>query len=163
MSEDIVVRGAVSSDYEEVIGLLGEVDKLHGEEVPWLFRTAVEQPRPLGWFEKWLQDDRSGILVAELAGKVVGVVTVILRTAPEFPVFIPQSWGVVDNLVVAHAARRRGIGTRLMRAAEAWGAERRAPWIELGVYEFNRGARDFYAALGYAPTLTKMRKVAIEP
>jgi GNAT superfamily N-acetyltransferase len=163
MSEDIVVRGAVSSDYEGVIGLLSEVDKLHAEEVPWLFRAPVEPPRPRGWFEKWLHDDRSGILVAELAGNIAGVVTIILRAAPEFPVFIPQSWGVVDNLVVAHAARRRGVGTRLMRAAEAWAAERRAPWIELGVYEFNREARDFYAALGYAPTWAKMRKVAIEP
>jgi GNAT superfamily N-acetyltransferase len=163
MSEGIVVRCAVSSDYEAVIALLTEVDALHSVKLPWLFHASVEQPRPHGWFEKWLHDDRSGIMVAELAGTIVGVVTVILRTAPEFPVFIPQSWGVVDNLVVAHAARRRGVGTRLMRAAEAWAAERRAPWIELGVYEFNREARDFYATLGYAPTWTKMRKVASEP
>jgi GNAT superfamily N-acetyltransferase len=163
MSEDIVVRCAASSDYDAVIALLTEVDALHRVELPWLFRASVEQPRPRDWFEKWLHDDRSGILVAALAGNVVGVVTVLLRTAPDFPVFIPQRWGVVDNLVVAHSARRRGVGTRLMRAAEAWAAERRAPWIELGVYEFNQVARDFYATLGYAPTWTKLRKVASEP
>lgn len=158
MNEDMVVRRAVASDYDAVVALLGEVDALHREKVPWLFHAPADEPRSHAWFQQWLDADDSEIFVAELYASVVGTVTVMLRAAPGFPVFIPQRWGVVDSLVVAHAARRRGVGTRLMRVAEVWAAERRAPWVELGVYEFNREARDFYASLGYIPTLTKVRK-----
>jgi ribosomal protein S18 acetylase RimI-like enzyme len=59
-------------------------------------------------------------------------------------------WGsLVDNLHVAHAFKRNGIGSVLMRQAGAWLASR---YPELGVYllvlEANASARRFYERLG---------------
>jgi ribosomal protein S18 acetylase RimI-like enzyme len=59
-------------------------------------------------------------------------------------------WGsFIDNLHVAHASKRNGIGSSLMRRAGAWLASR---YPDLGVYlwvlEVNSSARRFYERLG---------------
>jgi len=157
MSEAFVIRAAVPNDHTEVAALLAEVDELHRAQLPWLFRVPVVEPMPRELFEQVLTADSSTIFVAD-AGSIVGAVKVILRSAPDFAVFIPQSWGVLDNIAVARTWRRRGVGSALTRAAEIWARQQHVKWIELGVYEFNDEARAFYHSLGYAPVLTKLRK-----
>ena len=82
-----------------------------------------------------------------------GVAVGQMRTAPEFPAFIPQRWGVLDVLVVNPAWRRQGIGKRLARAVEAWAIESGAPWVEVNMYNINAEARRFYEALTDSATL----------
>ena len=91
------------------------------------------------------------------AGPIVGVAVGQMRTAPEFPAFIPQRWGVLDVLVVDPAWRRQGIGKRLARAVEAWAIQSGAPWVEVNVYDINAEARRFYEALGYLPLSMKLQ------
>ena len=57
--------------------------------------------------------------------------------------------GWVYYLAVAHAHRRRGVGRNLIRASEAWLAQRGVPKVNLMVRNSNRNAVSFYAALGY--------------
>lgn len=57
--------------------------------------------------------------------------------------------GWVYYLAVGVAARRRGIGTALVRACEAWLVERDVPKIQLMVRRDNQAAQAFYAPLGY--------------
>ena len=152
------IRPATLSDYEPMRALLAEVDELHRLRLPWMFQEPAVEPRPPDFFEQLLADDRSALLVAEAEARLVGVATAVIRTAPDFPVFLAQTWGVLDNIAVLQPWRRRGVGTALIRHAERWVQGRGANWIELGVYEFNAEARAFYQALGYAPVLTKLRK-----
>jgi diamine N-acetyltransferase len=158
VSHEFVVRVASSADYEPACVLLDQLDELHRLRLPWLFRTPETQPRSRSYFEQLLTADDSSVLVAE-AGDIVGIAIVLLRAAPEFPVFIPQHWGVLDNVVVAPSHRRRGVGRLLALAAETWASARGAAWLELGVYEFNTEARRFYESLGYLPLSSKLRKV----
>jgi ribosomal protein S18 acetylase RimI-like enzyme len=158
MTEDFIVRIATLGDYAGVCALLGPVDELHHLNVPWLFRKPPTEPRSKDFFERLLNGEDSTVLVAEAGSTLVGVATAILRDAPEFAVFVPQRWGVLDNLAVLESWRRRGVGTSLTREAERWMTSRRANFIELGVYEFNEDARAFYQALGYLPVSTKLRK-----
>ena len=53
----------------------------------------------------------------------------------------------VDLLWVAEDQRGRGLGSRLLRAAEAAAASRGCGWSELGTYDFQ--ARPFYERHGY--------------
>ena len=57
--------------------------------------------------------DDSGILVAELGGAVVGLLSWFVRPG----LFHGGHWGYIDELVVTAAARGQGIGDALMSAA----------------------------------------------
>ena len=159
MTEAFIVRPATLSDYEGVCALLGAVDELHRLNVPWMFQKPTIEPRSKDFFERLLLSEDSTVLVAEARARLVGVATALLRDAPDFPVFVRQRWGVLDNLAVLESWRRRGVGTWLTRDAERWARSRGAKWIELGVYEFNADARSFYQKLGYLPVSTKLRKL----
>jgi GNAT superfamily N-acetyltransferase len=157
MSNDCIIRAARSADYEATCVLFDHLDALHREQLPWLFRAPAERPRTQGHFDAILSSGDSSILLA-VETQVVGLVSVRMQQAPDFPVFIPQRWGVIDDVVVLRPWRRRGIGARLARAAENWANERGGAWLELNVYAFNEDARAFYEALGYLPVSTKLRR-----
>ena len=57
--------------------------------------------------------------------------------------------GWLYYLAVADDARRRGVGTALVRGAERWLQERDVPKVQLMVRHGNAPALAFYAALAY--------------
>jgi ribosomal protein S18 acetylase RimI-like enzyme len=157
MSEDCVIRTASPADYQATCAVFDQLDAQHREQLPWLFRVPTDRPRSQRYFDELLSSHDSAVLLAA-AGSIIGLATVRLQSAPDFAVFIPQHWAVIDDIVVLPSWRRRGIGSRLARVAENWANERGAAWLELGVYDFNTQARAFYEALGYLPVSTKLRR-----
>lgn len=157
MSNDCIIRAARAADYEVTCELFDQLDAVHREQLPWLFRAPPEQPRTQSHFDALLASADASILLA-VARQPVGLISVRMQRAPELPVFIPQRWSVIDDLFVLPSFRRRGIGAQLIGAAENWARERGGAWLELGVYTFNEDARAFYEALGYGPVSTKLRK-----
>jgi len=132
-------------------------DAVHRDGAPWMFTAPGVPPRSEAYFADLLGSDNCGVFVAD-AGQVVGVGIGLLRSAPDLAIFRRQHWCVLDALVVEPAWRRRGGGTLLTRAVENWGTASGAAWTELNLYDFNAGARRFYAALGYVAYSTKLRK-----
>jgi len=156
-TEQITIRRASPHDYIHVCRLLDALDELHRQRLPWMFKAPHVQPRSQTFFADLLNRDDSAVFVAD-AAHLVGVALGLMRTAPAFPVYIQQRWGVVDNLVVDPAWRRHGIGKMLALSVEKWALGLGAPWVELSVYEFNTDARRFYESLGYLPLATRLRK-----
>ena len=79
-------------------------------------------------------------LVAEVAGRIVGVVV------------SDDDW--VEDLWVAREYRNQGIGAMLLAAAERQIAERDYNDVQLRVVAENLDARRFYAAHGWAETVS---------
>ena len=89
-------------------------------------------------------------LVAELDGRVVGVVDV--RVAHPGGSHRPLWYGYVAEIAVAATARRRGVGAELLRAAEAWAREHSCTYAVLDFNTHNDDARRFYRdRMGYRP------------
>lgn len=109
-------------------------------------------------YRRAMADPAQALLVADGGGRVLGFLHATQEDAPGDLVRAP--WGCLAILVVDRAARRRGVGTALVRAAEAWAARRRLTALQLGVHEFNRGAIRFYEKLGYRPVMRLMQKAA---
>src|SRR5262249_48335343 len=89
------------------------------------------------------------LLVAETAGRVVGLMHVFSRRALENP-----KEAVVQAIVVDERFRRAGVGRHLMAAAEYWGRERGCRSVVLSSNITRALAHAFYAALGYRVSAT---------
>jgi ribosomal protein S18 acetylase RimI-like enzyme len=93
------------------------------------------------------------VYVAVEGDQVVGVVHAAERTH-----FTGQVDAYVGDLVTATGMERRGVARALMAAAEAWGADRGLAYLTLETGAANRGARAFYAALGYLEEDVRLTK-----
>jgi ribosomal protein S18 acetylase RimI-like enzyme len=109
-----------------------------------------------GFLEGELERDDVVILVAELAGSVVGYVYAGIE---------PHSWkelrdkaGFVHDIVVDEAARGRGIATRLLEEAARFLDERGAPRLMLWSAERNVAAQRLFARLGFRRTMVEMTR-----
>jgi GNAT superfamily N-acetyltransferase len=100
--------------------------------------------------------DGSSLLVAESEdGEGQGFV--YLERLHDY--FTLEAHGHVGILVVIQAAAGRGVGSALMRAAEAWAREQGYRKLTLTVFEANEAARAVYDHLGYAPETLRYVKI----
>lgn len=60
--------------------------------------------------------------------------------------------GIIISMWTAPEVRRRGVGTRLLAAAEAWASDRGLAELRLRVHEANVAARDLYRRAGFRET-----------
>lgn len=140
MEIQIVIRDARLEDAEVLSGLLDEL----GRPTPAV--TIVERM-------KTLDEIGNRVLVAELNGDVVGLLTLHqtpnLHAGPD---------GRITALVVSSQARNLGIATRLVRAAEAICREWQCHRMEVMSAIERLGAHQFYEHLGYRETRKRFRK-----
>lgn len=98
------------------------------------------------------------ILVAELAGEVVGLALVLVRVPFEELDEPPGEYAIVAELVVRDAYRRRGIGAALLRAAERHARDAGASELRIGVLSGNHAAHALYGREGFSPYLETLTK-----
>lgn len=154
----MLIREARPDDYQQLCSLIGQVDKLHRDNLPHIFQAAQGPVREREYILGLIEALNIGVFVAEENGTLLGFVSVINRIASDIPVLVPRCFAVIENLVVDQHHTREGIGQALMEHAQNWAAEMGAETIELTVYEFNRRAREFYRRLGYHTESRRMSR-----
>lgn len=87
---------------------------------------------------------RDAVFVAIRGGAVVGWAHAFLSVLLETDSFVE-----IGGIVVAEAARRRGVGRLLMSAAEQWGVSHGCAEVRLRSNVLREGAHRFYELLGY--------------
>lgn len=97
----------------------------------------------------------ANLLVAQREEHVVGFVMFALEHGRYEQDVTP---GVVENLYVVPDARREGIGSALLRAAEDRLVADGATAVQLETMAENDTARQFYAAHGYTPYRLALEK-----
>ncbi|HTS88321.1 MAG TPA: GNAT family N-acetyltransferase [Gemmatimonadales bacterium] len=142
----MIVRQAVPGDRPFVLRL---TEELGAFPVP-RWRTAAEiasaDHEILGRALEVPRGDQS-LLVAEEGGEPWGYIF----TSTRDDYFTRERHAHVEVIAVAGGARRRGVGQRLMLAAEDWARSQGYRRITLNVFERNTGACRFYEGLGYEP------------
>ena len=99
-----------------------------------------------------MAEDGHLVIVAEAAGKILGVLHAFERPALEKP-----CEAIVQALVVDSEARSGGIGEALMREAEAWAQRRKLPSVSLYSRADRKCAHVFYERIGYRIKATSVR------
>ena len=128
----MIVRDARPADMAMVRRLIGQL------------ADAPDEAEFRARFERVSAEAGHRIIVAEMEGKVAGVLHVFERPALEKP-----CEAVVQALVVDGERRGAGIGEALMREAEAWAAARKLASTALYTRIDRDRARLFYERIGY--------------
>ena len=154
----MIIREATERDYDALCAIISQVDTLHREHLPYIFKDAGGPVRQREYILSLFAADNVCLFVAEEGDRLVGFVNVIVRLATDIPILVPRCFALIENLVVDENHRRRGIGRALMSRAHQWARDMGAESIELTVYEFNRGAKAFYESLEYGTESRKMSR-----
>jgi len=160
---DIHIRTATPQDYPALLPLFEDIDALHRQQHPERFQKPIGPAREPEGFILALADEQVRFFVAEANGELVGHVHVVVRETPPVPILKPRRFAHIDEIVVKAAYRGHGVGRLLMEQAEAWATMNDATAIELGVYEFNQEAQEFYRNLDYITFHRRMGKTLKEP
>lgn len=129
------LRPAVREDIPAVSDLFLEMLRT-------IFRRDDVEGYEEGYLERYFADGEDRLVVAEAEGKVVGYLAAeVHREEIDYLYF--------DDLSVSGAYRSRGIGTALIRDAEAYGRSLGIGAFVLHAEKTNEGARRLYERLGY--------------
>lgn len=135
------VRRANAGDAESVHTLVRELAETVGDSPP---RFEFVRAR----LYELLEEARTPVLVAEGEEGIVGVVSLWVKPDLAHGDTVVE----VPMLVVAEAARRGGVGRRLMDEVHSIASENGASIIELVATSANVAAREFYRSLGFVET-----------
>ncbi|HEU0028904.1 MAG TPA: GNAT family N-acetyltransferase [Ktedonobacterales bacterium] len=156
---DAAIRPAREADFDDLIALYEEFHAFHVRGVP----DRLRLPEPSGdpaagereraWMREQLRailrDPDAALLLAEAGGRIVGLAEVYQRRDEPNLWTVQHTYGHLQSLIVTERWRRRGLGGRLVAAAEAWARERGATQLRLEAWEFAAGPLPFYKSLGY--------------
>lgn len=145
---DVRVREREADDFEALVDLDLASAEYHASLDPAFYRVP-ERAAIAEFLQRRLADPDRRVLVAQVDGRVVGMVDVTLLPPPD-PGSIVRAVPTVDlGISVIEPWRGRGVGRALMAAAEAYARDRGARRIVLDMSAANLGALRFYERLGY--------------
>lgn len=151
------IRRATASDASLLAALNNHVHGLHVEAEPEIYRPTVREELET-WFRRILgEDGGSEALIAFEGDAAVGHVILRKVESPGHAFAHPHALVMVDQLAVAPAHRRAGVGRALMEAVATRARELGVHEVQLDVRAHNRGAIAFYEALGYEDIKRRMR------
>lgn len=151
MLTEALIRTARQEDLPALTALLAELFTIEQDFSP----DTTRQRRGLALL---LADERATVLVAEVAGQILGMVTLqsLISTAQ-------GGWvGLLEDLVVASAWRGEGLGSRLLAAAQEAADNQGLSRVQLLVDEDNHSAKGFYRNQGLRRTHLQAWRQALD-
>lgn len=154
----ILVRAAEREDVPALVRLRLANAERHVQLDPVIYRVPDIEAVHRHFEEVLAAESRVLILVAEVAGEVVGTVEIVLLPdPPDHQILAPRRAAEIHT-VVLDGHRGKGLGAALLMAAEKAAAERGVQVVYAGIFAPNKGAVRFYSSVGFGPRGTLLSK-----
>jgi ribosomal protein S18 acetylase RimI-like enzyme len=143
------IRRAIPVDAMILSRLSTDVQRLHAQHHPGIFKMPESDNFAVTFFEEMLADPAVRIFMAEEQGEAVGYILCKLIERPENPFTFAMRYLLVDQISVRPADRGQGVGAALMQQAERLATELNVKKIQLDSWDFNIKAHRFFERLGF--------------
>ena len=152
------VRRAEAKDIPAILQLLVQVDMVHHNGRPDLFRGPATK-YSAAELEQILADEKTPVFVCtDEQDRVLGHGFCILqRSGGEL--MVEHTTLYIDDICVDEAARGQGVGRALFERIRDYAREQGAYNVTLNVWTCNPGAMAFYEKLGLVPYKTGMEMI----
>ncbi|MCK6539142.1 MAG: GNAT family N-acetyltransferase [Anaerolineales bacterium] len=143
------IRKATPRDKFSLSDLCTDVQTLHAQNHPDIFKTPGSADFAVSFFEEMLADDATNIYIAEENAEPVGYILCKLIERPDTPFTFAMRYLLVDQISIRPAVQRHGIGSALLKQAETLARELGVSRIQLDSWAFNTDAHKFFEHEGF--------------
>ena len=126
-----------------------DVQRLHAEHHPGIFKIPEQEDFAVSFFEEMLTDPAVHAFLAEENGHSVGYILCKLIERLETPFTYAARTLLIDQISVRPEARRQGVGALLMQQVDSLAKELNVERVHLDSWDFNLGAHAFFERTGY--------------
>jgi GNAT superfamily N-acetyltransferase len=144
------IRQAAPSDSSLLSSLSIDVQSLHAEHHPEFFKMPKSDDFAVSFFSMVLADISARVFIAEENDQALGYIVCKSMERAENPFTFAMRYLFIDQISVRPQARGRGVGTALMKQAEALAGELGVRKIQLDSWDFNINAHVFFEGMGFA-------------
>ena len=155
---EVIVRLPRLQDYERVSKIMDQVQQLHVEWRPDVYKPASPLIT-MDMFEAILKDENW--YVAEADGVVVGVLELMKRHV-ESPAQVMKDVLFISTMAVDEKYRGKGIGSEFFRRLDIWAEEMKVSRLELTVICENSVAKHLYEKNGFEIEGIKRKSVLVD-
>lgn len=148
-SRNMNTRKATIADSLALSSLSGDVQRLHVQHRPNVFRMPDSDDYAVSFFNEVLADPTVSVFIAEDDERAVGYILCKLVERLENPFTFAARILLVDQISVRPEAHRLGVGTALMQQAERLASELNVQRIVLDSWDFNTKAHEFFEHRGF--------------
>ncbi len=143
------IRPATLLDVSLLSRLSMDVQCLHAEHHPDLFKMPQSEGYAVSFFEAMLADPNVDIFIAEENSVAAGYIVCVLVERPENQFRFATRHLHVDQISVRPDAQGKGAGAALIQQAELLAKELNVGRIHLDSWGFNTGAHAFFEKMGF--------------
>jgi diamine N-acetyltransferase len=154
----VTVRAATMEDADAIGCLTVEVQQLHREALPDIFKRPSDRLFSRDKLATLLQDAKSTVAVAESQGEIIGHIyaTIVHRSENDFKK--AEKYMYIQQIGVRKDARRQGVGRALIAFIESRALASAVTGLQLDYWAFNTSARSFFESCGFSASQVMMRR-----
>ncbi|MGL4538392.1 MAG: GNAT family N-acetyltransferase [Cetobacterium sp.] len=152
----IDIRKACIEDYTSLCSVYDELDSLHLQNHPELFKKPLISSRDESDIKNIIEDPNRELFVAEYNSEIIGFTECFIATSIVHPVIKERKWIQLDNIAVKSKYQNKKVGNLLLKKVKEWAKEKNINRIELTVYSFNANTISFYGKNGFNEISKKM-------
>lgn len=158
-SEEHIVRRATADDIPGILKLLVQVDMVHHNGRPDLFKGPATKYNETELAGIIANESTPVFVLADSQGNVKGHAFTVHKQVKDSAVITDVRTLYVDDICVDEACRRQGIGRLLYDAVRDYAKTQGFYNITLNVWNCNPSAMKFYESLGLVPQKVCMEEV----
>lgn len=152
-----MIRRAEDRDIPQVLCLLEQVNRVHHDIRPDLFRLTTKYTEEE--LRRIFADDEAPVFVYDENGQVRGYIFTVLLDHSHNHMLTPIKELYIDDLCVDETARGKGVATALYRHVLDFAKANGCYNVTLNVWTGNDGALAFYQKMGMQPQKTKLEAI----
>lgn len=156
------IRPATVDDASSISTLNAEVQELHAQALPHIFRPPSSGAFPPGEVAQWFESPSNQVFLACEGGVAVGYIWASLVSRPETSYRYAMDLVYINHLVVQAAYRRKGVGQALVEKVMSLAREKGISMVQLDVWSFNEQARAFFQRQGFT-TFNERMWIGLDP
>jgi ribosomal protein S18 acetylase RimI-like enzyme len=151
MTREMTIRKATLKDVPSIVELWKELMDFHKERDKLFSRCATGDKTFADFVTGHISSAASRVFVAKAGSDIVGYCLAIVAKSP--PVLKTKKYGLIQDIAVTGAYRRRGIGERLLKEALNFFKEKGLHRIEARFATNNKLSTGFWAKMEFKPYL----------